>query len=128
MQASVGLAQFEKLDKFIEKKRTIAQNYAQALKEVCGLRLPQEAPWAQSIWWLYTVLVDKRKYGIDARALMKIFESRNIQTRPLWHPLHNLKAFKGSMAYKIEKSLKLYQQALSLPSSVGISKENRAES
>lgn len=126
LQASVGLAQFEKLDKFIEKKRTIARNYTQALKEVCGLHLPQSAPWAQSIWWLYTVLVDKRKYGIDSRALMKVLELQNIQTRPLWHPLHSLKAFKGCMAYKIEKSLKLYQQALSLPSSVGMTADEQA--
>ncbi len=125
LQAALGLAQFEKLDAYIEKKNAIAQNYTQALKKVCGLHLPQQAPWARSIWWLYTVLVDKQKYGVDARALMKVFELQNIQTRPLWHPLHSLKAFQGCMAYKIEKSLKLYQQALSLPSSVGMTTQEQ---
>ncbi len=120
LQAAVGLAQFEQLESFLAKKTVIAQKYTEFLKMIPGLHLPQQAPWAKSIWWLYTVLVDRKKYGMDSRALMKILEVQKIQARPFWHPLHSLKAFKGCDAYKIEKSLKLYREGLSLPSSVGL--------
>ena len=117
----MGLAQFENLDSYIGKKLVVACRYAKDLKSIAGLQLPQEAPWAKSIWWLYTVLVDRKKYGMDSRALMKVFEAQKIQARPFWHPLHSLKAFAGCDAYKIEKSTAFYRDGLSLPSSIGLS-------
>ncbi len=127
LQAAIGMAQFEQLENYLEKKNTIASYYNDSLKSVRGLSLPQQAPWAKSIWWLYTVLVDRKAYGKDARSLMRILEAHKIQARPFWHPLHSLKAFTGCDAYKIEKSLKLYRDGLSLPSSVGMTKEQQAK-
>lgn len=120
IQAAVGLAQLEQLEHHVEQKRTIAARYGRALDGVEGLMLPQAAPWAGSIWWLYTVLVDRRKYGEDSRSLMRRLAKNGIQSRPLWHPLHSLKIFKGSAAYRIKEADVLYQRALSLPSSVGL--------
>ncbi|MCB9757517.1 MAG: LegC family aminotransferase [Candidatus Omnitrophica bacterium] len=127
LQAAIGLAQFEQLANYLKKKNNIANDYADSLKSVQGLSLPQQASWAKSIWWLYTILVDRKEYGINSRSLMKVLESYNIQARPFWHPLHSLKAFKGCDAYKIEKSLQLYQSGLSLPSSVGLTKAQQAK-
>lgn len=125
LQAAVGLAQFEQLEMYIDKKNAIAQNYSLALKPVRGLRLPEQAAWARSIWWLYTILVEPKTYGMNSRALMKILETRKVQARPFWHPLHSLKAFAGCGSYRIENSLRSYQQGLSLPSSVGLSAEDQ---
>ncbi len=120
LQAAVGLAQFDQLENFLKKKSAIAKNYTQSLEEICGLHLPQQAPWAKSSWWLYTVLVNRKKYGMDCRSVMKILEPQKIQSRPFWHPLHSLKVFKGADSYRIENSLKLYHEGLSLPSSTGL--------
>ena len=52
-----------------------------------------QAPWADSTFWLYTILVDRQKFGLDSRMLLRKLERSNIQTRPLWQPTHRSKAF-----------------------------------
>lgn len=120
IQAAMGLAQMECLEEYIAKKRCIAQRYNEGLNNISGIMLPVEAEWAKSIYWLYTILVDADKYGVNSRKLLHKLKSMNIQTRPFWHPIHTLKPFKQCYAYKIEVVDELYQNALSLPSSVGL--------
>jgi len=119
IQAALGLAQMECLDDYIARKRRIAKVYQKKLQGIPGLSLPQEAPWALSTWWLYTVVVDKA-FGMDSRELLKALHTGGIQSRPLWHPLNRLKPFRKCFAYKIEVADTLYRQALSLPSSVDL--------
>lgn len=121
LQAAVGLAQMEAIDEFVEKKRAIAGRYAQGLLGIEGMILPQEAPWAKSIFWLYTVLIDAKRYGMDSRALMKKLSAAGIQSRPLWQPLHLQKIFQGCDAYQIMEANRIYKEALSLPSSLTMS-------
>jgi perosamine synthetase len=79
-----------------------------------------EAPWAFSIYWMYTVLVDQLKYGMDSRALLHRLEAQKIQTRPLWQPVHLSPAHKGMYATDCLVAEQLNQAALSLPCSVGL--------
>ena len=125
VQAAIGLAQMEKLDEFIEKKRAIAKRYVQALQGFPGVSLPQEASWAKSIFWLYTVLIDAKGYGMDSRMLMNGLSQVNIQSRPLWQPLHLQKIFKGCDAYQITQANRFYKEALSLPSSLTLTVEQQ---
>jgi len=122
IQAAMGCAQMEKLDALVAKKREIAGHYAELLRNVPGILLMPEAPWAKSIFWLYTILIDKKKYGKGSRALMKRLSRHQIQTRPLWQPLGQSKAHIKSQAYRIEIAGILNQEALSLPSSAGLKK------
>jgi perosamine synthetase len=120
LQAAVGVAQMENLDEYVRIKREIAERYAKGLADVPGLTLPQEAPWAFSTFWLYTVLVDKEKAGVGSRELQKALAERNIQTRPLWAPIHEQRPYHDCQAYRIETAPHIYRQALSLPCSVGL--------
>ncbi len=79
-----------------------------------------EAYWAFSIFWIYTVLVDETRYGIDNRSLMPQLDKAGIQTRPLWQPLHRSLAQAGAQSYRCEVADRLNQEAISLPSSVGL--------
>ena len=124
IQAAMGVAQMEKLNPYIKIKRQITTFYDEALKTIPGLSRPQEAPWARSIMWLYTIVVNPKTYGATSRQLLKEFQRQGIQTRPLWHPLYSLKPFQRCTAYQIEVVDDLYRKALSLPSSVGITKTN----
>jgi perosamine synthetase len=90
------------------------------LQGLPGISIMKEAPWASSVWWLYTVLVDNAAFGTDSRQLMRFLSSKNIQTRPLWQPIHLSGAHKGGSATKLPIAEKLYQQALSLPCSAGL--------
>lgn len=121
VQAAIGLAQMEKLDEFVEKKRTIARAYTQGLEGLEGVVLPQQASWAKSIFWLYTVLIDAKKYGMDSRMLMKKLSAQDIQSRPLWQPLHLQKIFKDCDSFQVTEANRIYKQALSLPSSPSLS-------
>lgn len=121
VQAAIGVSQMEVLDQYILKKKKIAKRYHNAFKNVEGIVLPQEAPWAYSIFWLYTILVNKKIYGEGSRQIMHRLGKGNIQTRPLWHPIYRLKPFKKCYAHQISVADHLYQQGLSLPSSPGLS-------
>ncbi|HEY7894276.1 MAG TPA: LegC family aminotransferase [Gemmatimonadaceae bacterium] len=126
IQAAMGVAQMEQLDDYLAAKRRIAERYAAALADVPGLTVMRQASWAQSAWWLYTVLVDPVEFGMDARALMRYLGARQIQTRPLWQPIHQSKPYRGMMpALGCPISEQLHRQALSLPCSVGLQAEQQ---
>jgi perosamine synthetase len=124
IQAAVGVAQMEKLAGFIEAKRAHARAYARLLCSLAGIRLPRQAPWAYWNCWLYTIFVDRTRFGICSRGLMKRLCDSRVQTRPLWHPVHTLPPYRGCEAFRVEVADRLYEQALSLPSSVGLTAEH----
>jgi len=112
LQAAVGVAQMERLDEFVARKRRIAHRYESAgLKAECM----REAPWAFSTYWQYTVLVDG-----DRRTLAKRLAEEQIQTRPLWVPLHDLTPFRDCYAYRPEVVSDLHRRAISIPCSTGL--------
>jgi perosamine synthetase len=108
------------LDDYIATKRKAAAAYAQALKSIPGITPMREACWAHSIFWMYTVLVDEAVYGTDSRSLMLYLREQGIQTRPLWQPLHLSSIYIEVPPTECLVAERLNRQALSLPSSVGI--------
>lgn len=126
IQAAVGVAQMEQLDHHVTAKRRIAAAYAAAFAEHRGIRTPVESPSAFCTYWLSTMLVDDREYGMDSRGLVRALADRGIESRPLWQPLHLSAAHRESQAYEIHIADTLYRQALSLPSSVGLTSDEQA--
>ena len=124
IQAAMGCAQMEQLDRYIMAKRTIAERYAAALGDI-GIVPMREAEWAHSIFWMFTVLIDEARFGSSWRALLRHLHAAKIQTRPLWEPLHRSKAHSGCQAYDCEIADHLHAQALSLPCSVGLTAEQQ---
>jgi len=125
LQAALGVAQLEQIERFVAKKRRIAARYESGLKDMRGLCLMREAPDVFSTYWLYTVQINADEYGCDSRALMARLKAANIEARPLWRPMHLLTPYQRAQAYKIEVTDVLYQQSLSLPSSVGLTDEEQ---
>ena len=126
IQAALGCAQLQRIDEHVASKQRIARNYRETLSEVPGITLMNQAPWANSTFWLYTVLVDQKKYGMDCRSLMKELGASGIQTRPLWQPLHLSKAHEGAYAHNCEVAELLWRDALSIPSSVGLEPDDQS--
>jgi perosamine synthetase len=118
--AAMGCAQMERLDSFIEAKRTIADRYRDALTVAPGIRLPETASWAFSTFWMFTILLDENVCPIDARALLHILAKSQIQSRPLWQPLHRSPAHDPTGSPPSPVADTLYRQAISLPCSVGL--------
>ncbi len=125
IQAAVGCAQMEVLKSYIRRKRSIADGYRKGLHDVRGLTLMREAEWAKSTDWLFTVLINKRLYGMDSRELMRRLAASGIQTRPLWRPIHMNLPYRSILHDKLPVSARLYREALSLPSSTGLSETDQ---
>ncbi|MDY6876669.1 MAG: LegC family aminotransferase [Chloroflexota bacterium] len=122
IQAAMGCAQLEQLDGYIAAKCRIAATYNEALADVPGLYPMIQAPWAESIFWLFTALVDEARYGMDSRSLLRHLSQQHIQARPLWQPLHlngPYRSLDTGTVYPVAEALN--RRALSLPCSVGLS-------
>ena len=123
--AAMGCAQMEQLDIFVETKRQIAKRYRESLCSLPGIHLPEEADWALSTFWMYTVLIDQKVTGIDSRRLLRELAAKKIQTRPLWQPIHRSPAHNASGSPPCPNSDLLYSQAISLPCSVGLTRTDQ---
>jgi perosamine synthetase len=126
IQAAMGVAQLEQLGPYVAKKRDIAARYGTAFRDLPGVRPMAEADWAESAWWMYTVLVDESAAGIDSRGLMRALEREKIQTRPLWQPLHRSPAHADAPPADCPVAERLARMALSLPCSVGLDELQQA--
>jgi perosamine synthetase len=124
LQAAMGVAQMEQLGEYLKSKRLIAQRYADGLRNIAGITPMPEAAWGHSSFWMYTVLVNAREFGMNSRQLMRELETSGIQTRPLWQPLHLSPAHTG-IATDCAVAEMLNRNALSLPSSVDLLKADQ---
>lgn len=121
--AALGCAQMEHLDEYVDLKRRHALAYAAGLAGLSGITLPLEAPAVQSTFWLYTIRVNREHYGCDSRPLLKYLESKGIQSRPLWQPMHQSLVHRESWSTDCSVAEQLNYESLSIPSSVGLSEE-----
>lgn len=80
LQAAIGCAQVEKIEKIIEEKRRIAAYYEQKLKNVQEIQLPVEKPYARNVFWMYHIIL-KGKTAEDRQMIMKKLEDKGIGTR-----------------------------------------------
>lgn len=123
--AAIGLAQMERLPAFLARKLEIGAAYDAALADVPGLAPLGQAPWGQSSRWLYTVRVEEGSFGLDSRGLLRHLEARRIQSRPLWQPMHLSPAHRDCQSGPCPVAERLYREALSLPCSVGLSRDDQ---
>lgn len=121
IQAAIGVAQLEQIGKFIESKRKIARQYNSLLKDVKGISLPPEMPWAKSVYWMYSILVGD-DYGMSRDELAAKLKAAKIDSRPFFYPMHQLPMYKSERQFPVAE--RLSAQGLNLPSSPMLSKED----
>jgi perosamine synthetase len=124
IQAAMGCAQLEQLESYVEIKRSIARRYDDALVDIPGITPMMQAPWAESNFWLYTVLVEEERFGMSSRALLGSLAAQNIQARPLWQPLHLSPAYAGHVLPG-SNAEQIYHKAVSIPCSVAMTHEQQ---
>jgi len=116
MQAAVGLAQVEKVKKFIQKKIWIAKMYEKYLIKDKNLILPHTPSNAQHSYWLYTILINnfsqlKRDKLIDA------LNNKGVEVRKPFFPVHRMKPYKKyAKTENFHTSDKIYKSGICLPS------------
>lgn len=115
LQAAIGLAQLERINKFVEKKRTIAKIYNKMFACIPGITLPPESDWAHNVYWMYSIIVNT-PYPLSRDMLILALKNENIETRPFFYPLHELPPYK--MINDFPNSSYLSKHGINLPSSV----------
>jgi perosamine synthetase len=93
MQAALGVAQLERIDAILARKRWLGRGYGERLRGLGGLKLPVEKPWARNVWWMYGIeLTDSIPF--DAVEFAKRLNQRGIDTRPFFLGLHEQPALR----------------------------------
>lgn len=88
LQAAIGLAQLERLDEFIARKRVMGQYYTEQLKDIEGLILPVEkTDYADNIYWVYGIVLDKQIHA-DNRTVQKLLAKEGIGSRTFFWCMH----------------------------------------
>jgi perosamine synthetase len=130
MQAALGLAQLERIEELIARKRETFSWYKEELSDTDGLTLNPEPPTTKNSYWMVTVVWD-RTLGVDKDYLVKRMGEKNIDCRPFFHPLSSIPAYRdlpqarearsrNHMAYKIAP------YGVNLPSALNMTREKVA--
>jgi len=123
LQAALGVAQLEKIDVFIKRKREIAETYNSLLKDVKGIALPPEMPWAKNVYWLYSILVDEKESGISRDKLMINLAENGFETRRFFYPIHTMPPYKKYAGDDFHVAERLSSCGINLPSGIKLTKE-----
>ncbi len=120
IQAALGVAQLEQLDKFIARKQAIARGYGEAFANLPGITPMPTPPHSEPTYWLYSVLLGEGTTIKERKALIRALNEEGIGSRPFWHTIHDLPPYCNCQAFQIEHSVRLYERGVSLPCSVGL--------
>lgn len=94
LQAAVGLAQLERLDEFIQRKRAMGSYYTEKLRGIDGLLLPiEKTDYADNIYWVYGLVLD-RHIQADNKAVQKMLAEEGIGTRTFFWCMHEQPVYK----------------------------------
>ena len=121
IQAALWLAQFERIDWFIQRRREVAAAYEARLKD-SDLTLPAEASWATNVYWLYSVLVPE---DVDRDQVMADMDDAGIETRPFFYPMHTLPPYHDPDGdAKFPVSTDVAARGMNLPSSATLTDDD----
>ena len=114
--AAIGRGQLSILEKRIEKKRWILNRYKEMLEDISGIDFKPEMDYGRSNCWLTVILITPDKFGADSEKIRITLEKENIESRPVWKPMHMQPVFKGCKIRGGKVSEDLFQRGLCLPS------------
>ena len=124
LQASIGVAQLEKLPQFLKSKKKIFSLYSDGISSINGLEINQVPKFSSNNHWINLLKIDKDKYGKDPQRLMAYLDKNLIESRPIWFLNHKQKPFKNFQNYRIENAPDLVKNSLCLPSSTNLKEED----
>ncbi len=125
MQAALGVAQVERIDEIVARKRHIAQEYTRQLMGLRGLQLPVEESWARSVYWMYGV-VSAEDTDWNTERMAATLRGSGIETRPFFLGMHEQPVFRKRGLFAGERhpvAERLTRQGLYLPSGLALTDE-----
>jgi perosamine synthetase len=120
IQAAIGLAQLERIDELLAIRCRNAAHYTRRLAEIPGLILPPQMPWAENVFWMYSVIVED-EFGLDRAELRVRLRQAGIDTRPFFYPVHTLPMYNTGQSLPVAEELS--RRGLNLPSGATLTAE-----
>lgn len=114
--AGIGRGQLQVLAERVAARRRIFDYYAETIGDLPGIALMPEASWGRSTRWLTCITVDPARFGADREAIRQALEAENIESRPLWKPMHLQPVFRGCEVVGGGVAAALFRDGLCLPS------------
>ena len=131
LQAALGVAQLERLDKSVATKRRIGARYTQLLSGTPGLQLPvPSTPYADNVYWVYGLVLED-DVPFDAREAMARLGKLGIGTRPFFWPMHEQPVFRRMGLFEGEShpaAERIARRGFYIPSGMALSDEQIARS
>lgn len=124
INAALGLAQLEKINKFISAKRKLFTRYQSKLSSVKEISLFKEKKWCKSNYWLQTIILDKDQSKKKNQLLKKLHKEK-IFSRPVWKLISELKPYKKCLKMNLSGSQDIYKRAINIPSSPDLILKNK---
>ena len=125
LQAALGLAQLERLDEFVGRKRAMGRRYSELLADLPGVQRPLPATdYADNIYWVFGLVLDDH-VPIDAAEAMRRLGKAGIGTRPFFWPMHEQPVFRRKGLFQdldLPVSSRLARRGFYLPSGLGLSR------
>ena len=123
--AGIGRGQMTVLDEHLAHHKHLCDRYVELLGDVDGITVhTNRDERSDSNYWLNTILIDPVKTATDYDAIRLHLEACNIESRPLWKPMHTQPVFSGAPAYVNGVSEELFSMGLCLPSGPWVSDED----
>ncbi len=133
LQAAIGLAQTEKADEKVRRKREIASWYLDLLKSEADVEVPAEAPGAKNVYWMFGVKLGPR-FSQGRDAVMEELKERGVETRAFFCPMHRQPVFQDGgdprwpdVRGDFPVSDDLWERGLYLPSGPGLTRAQAEE-
>jgi pyridoxal phosphate-dependent aminotransferase EpsN len=123
--AGIGRGQLEVLDLRVKQRRAIAFRYRDAFADLPGITLMPQAPYGLHTNWLSCFLIDEREFGSSRDALIRALDEANVESRPVWKPMHLQPLYAGCERYGGEVAEDLFRRGICLPSSSSLPEEDQ---
>jgi pyridoxal phosphate-dependent aminotransferase EpsN len=123
--AGIGRGQLEVLDLRVQQRRAIAFRYRDALADVPGIEFMPQAPYGLHTNWLSCFLLEEKKFGCARDALIRFLDDANIESRPIWKPMHLQPLYAGCECRGGAVASDLFRRGICLPSSSCLSLEQQ---
>ena len=123
--AGIGRGQLLRLASKVTRRRAHFRAYQQALGDLPGVVFQPEAPWGQSTRWLTCLTIDPARAGRTREDIRLALAAADIESRPLWKPLHLQPVFTAAEYHGTGVGERLFADGLCLPSGSGMTEEQR---
>src|SRR5260370_12005640 len=115
MLAAIGRAQLSVLADRVARRRQIFQRYVDGLGDLPGISFMPEASYGRHSRWLSVILIDAAQFGADFETVRQALEGQNIESRPVWKPMHRQPVFSGPRTVAAAVPASFYPHGLFLP-------------